>query len=61
MRTDSICLKSWRISGGGPWSKQQAGRMTLAAAFCTYRAGKTAFVEAGEKDLAVIGKRDNQT
>lgn len=56
MRTDSICLKSWRISGGGPWSKQQAGRMTLAAAFCTYRAGKTAFVEAGEKDLAVIGK-----
>ena len=33
----------------------------LAAAFCTYRVGKTAFVEAGEEDLAVIGKWDNQT
>lgn len=56
MGTDSICLKSWRTSGGGPWSKQLVGRMTLAAAFCTYRVGKTAFVEAGEEDLAVIGK-----
>ena len=40
LRTDSICLTSWRTSGWGPWSKQQGGRMTLAAAFCTYRGGK---------------------
>lgn len=44
MRTDSLCLKSWRTLAWrtwGPWSKKQVGKMTLAAPFWMYWVGQT--------------------